>query len=267
MSRSADFPTDNAILSTKLSELMQTRSGAVLRMRKLLELAGLALSEEGKVTPETSEQLTRILDRISFAIEPDYRYDGWSPGFDDDVVVFKAEYGGPINPERPAYLETKVKIDEIALSTAADGSPPAGGFESLKSEIISAAGFSNIERARLLAYAFALLENPPKPKRKKQVGAARLANSVPNNRISWTTKALPLAGAGILFGFAVFLDRYAAGVEPAPDIAKMSAAEIRYECSLITEDAFHAECLQQAQQSNGDRAKLGNSLRALPAVQ
>jgi hypothetical protein len=96
---------------------------------------------------------------------------------------------------------------------------------------------------------------PPKLKQKKRVGGSE------------AMKVFPLAGASILFGFAMLLAHFAASIDPSPGVPKMSAADIRHECSLITEDTIHAECLEQAQQAEGDGAKnLDNSLRALTAV-
>jgi hypothetical protein len=231
-------------LSAGLSEMMQTRSGAVLRMRDLLELAGLALPAEGKLAPATNEQLSRVLDRLGIALEPDYRYDGWSPTLDDKVVVFKAECGGPINSGRTVYRETKIKIDALALSAAVQKSLPNKKFELVKNEIAMAPEFSNIERARLLAYAFASLASSPKlmPKKRSARGDAGLSALLDKN-------IFPLAAAILLFGSAVLLNHFAMLIDHSQSMTKMSAADVRHECSLITDDSFRADCLHQAQQA------------------
>jgi hypothetical protein len=149
-------------LSGAISELFQMRATAVIQVRKLLELASLAPPAEGELPPATSKALSQMLDRISVAIEPDYRYDKRSPGLNDRVIIFKADYGGPIEPDRPAYRAMKTKIEATALIVATNGKTPGGKFESVKGDIATSIGFSGIERARLLAYAFALLTNPPK---------------------------------------------------------------------------------------------------------
>lgn len=269
MLRPVNLRADDTTLSGRLSELMQTRCGAVLQMRKLLKLAGLALPNEGKITPAISEQLARSLDRIGLAIEPDYRYDGWLPGLDDEVVIFKAEDGGPISPERPAYLETKIKIDAIALSAAANGNTRGEGFEPIKGEIAAAPGFSPVERARLLAYAFVSLASPPKLRQAERIGRTKLADSRSNSRASLEMNIFPLAVANILFGFAMLLAYFAANIDPGPGVPKMSAADIRHECSFITEDAFHAECLQHAQRAEAEGARnvAADSPKALPEIQ
>jgi hypothetical protein len=252
MLRPVDLRTDDATLTGRLSALMQTRSSVVLPMRKLLQLAGLEFPER-RVTLAISEQLARVLDRIGYALEPDYRYYGWSPELNDKVVVFKAECGGPINPERPAYLETKVKIDAMALSVATNGNALGEGFEAIKGEIATGAEFSHVERARLLAYAFASLASPPKLKRKK--------------RAFLESKVFPVTGASILFGFAILSAHVAVSIDHSAPMTQLSAANMRHECSLITDDAFHAECLQQAQLEGAGSKNRIDSLRTLPAVQ
>jgi hypothetical protein len=253
MLRPVDLRTDDATLTGKLSALMQTRSSVVLPMRKLLQLAGLEFPER-RVTLAISEQLARVLDRIGYALEPDYRYYGWSPELNDKVVIFKAECGGPINPERPAYLETKVKIDAMALSVATNGNALGEGFEAIKREIATGAEFSHVERARLLAYAFASLASPPKLKRKK--------------RAFLESKVFPVTGASILFGFAILSAHVAVSIDHSAPMPQLSAADIRHECSLVTDDAFHAECLRQAQLVEGAGSKNPlDSARALPAMQ
>jgi hypothetical protein len=228
-----------------LSELMQTRSSAVLPMRKLLQLAGLPRPYRGRLTLAMSDQLGQLLDRSGLALEPDHRYDGWSPGLDDEVVVFKAEYGGPINSERRAYLETKVRIDAMALSVAT-GNSTGGEFASIKSEITEK-GFSHIERARLLAYAFASLASAPKLRRKKWFGG---------NRSQFFVGAV----AGILFGFAIVSAHLAVISDHSPGVHQLSRAELRQECSLISNEDFRADCLQQAQAAEGNAPKtLDNS--------
>jgi hypothetical protein len=138
-----------------LSEIMGTRCSAVMPSRQLWQLAGSEL-------PTTGKQLGRMLDRVGVAVEPDWRYDGWSPAANDPIVIFKAEYGARIDPERPAYHRMKLQIDAAALAVAVCEARPDDGFVALKSDIAATAGISDVERARLLAYAFVSLTNPPK---------------------------------------------------------------------------------------------------------
>lgn len=149
-----------AALSDQLSEILGPRCSAVILSRKLFQLAGTGPSA-------TRKQLNGMLDRIGVAVEPDWRYDGWSSGANDPIVVFKAEYGAPVDPERPAYHRMKLQIDATALAVAVDEKQPGDGFEALKGDIAATAGISDLERARLLAYAFVSLTSPPKLGRTK----------------------------------------------------------------------------------------------------
>lgn len=118
---------------------------------------------------------------------------------DDEVVISKAERGGPINRYRSAYQGVKVKIDAIVLFAAIDGAEPGERFEFVKNEIAAAFEFSKVERARLLAYAFASRASLPKLWSKMRAGCR---NTAPNSEASaglGSCEAEPLAFAEILF--------------------------------------------------------------------
>jgi hypothetical protein len=242
MSRVVNSSSDNLQGSCALLGIFQTQSSAVLQMRELVELAGLPIPADRRLTKTTSDQLTRVLDRFNVALEPDVRYDDWPSTLDDEVIVFKAKCGGPINPNRPAYHTAKVTIDAIALSAAVDRSEPSERFEFVKNKIAAATKLSNVERARLLAYAFASLTNVPKLRSKMR--AARRINA-PNRNASLGAQMFPIAGAILLFGSGVFLNDLAVRMDQSPRAPQLSAADLRRECSLITEQMFHAECLQR----------------------
>lgn len=142
-------------LSDQLSEMLGTRCSTVMQLRQLTQPLGLTI-------PAKIKHLSRMLDRIGVAVEPDWRYDGWSPGPNDPIVIFKAPYGGHVDPGRPPYHRMKLQIDAMALAVAIGDERRGGGFEILKADIAAATDISNIERARLLAYAFASLATPPK---------------------------------------------------------------------------------------------------------
>jgi tellurite resistance protein len=152
-------------LSGRLAEMFGTRISASMQMRTLLQLADFDVSESGKLPTAASDQLSHLLDRIGFAIEPDRRYGGWAPQPDDEIVMFKADLGGPIDPDRSAYRAIKVQVEVAILAAAADGKPSDEEFESVKNTIRAGEGFSGIERARLLAYAVTLFKSPPKQER------------------------------------------------------------------------------------------------------
>jgi hypothetical protein len=149
-------------LSDQLSEILGTRCSTVMRLRQLTQPQGLTTAAKIK-------HLSRMLDRNGVAIEPDWRYAGWLPGPNDPIVVFKAPYGAHVDPDRPPYHRLKLRIDAMALAVAIGEERRDGGFATLKSDVAAAADISNIERARLLAYAFASLANPPKLARRSSM--------------------------------------------------------------------------------------------------
>ena len=152
-------------LRGRLGELLGTRVSANMPTRKLLQLADFEVPENGKLATAESDQLSQALDRIGFAIEPDRRYGGWVPQPDDEIVIFKADRGGPIDPDRPVYRRTKAQVEVAVLAATADGTPSGEDFESVKNTINAATDFSVIERVRLLAYAVTLFRSPPKQER------------------------------------------------------------------------------------------------------
>jgi hypothetical protein len=78
----------------------------------------------------------------------------------------------------------------------------------------------------------------------------------------------PVAGAAILFAFAIFSAHIAVSKDHSPRMSVMNAANIRQECSFITDGAFHADCLQQAQEAERPgSSSLLSSVKALPAIQ
>jgi hypothetical protein len=265
MSRLIDSHAGNPAGSDALSKMMQTRPSAVLPMRELFELAGLAPPADGRLIPSTGKQLTQVLDRLNIALEPEDRYDTWPSTLDDEVVIFKAECGGPINPNRPPYLRARAKIEATMFSAAVDGGDSGERFQLVKNEIAGATEFSSVERARLLAYTFVSLASLPKLRSKMRTGCG---NSAPNSRVSLNAKMFPVAGAIALFGSAILLTQLAVRIDHSPSARPLSAADIRRECSFITEHMFHVDCLRRAQQAAGYGGNtVVDSARALPAVQ
>jgi hypothetical protein len=151
--------------SHQLAAIFGTRVSANMPMQKLLQIGGFETPKNGKLTASVSDQLNGVLDRIGFAIVPDRRYGGWVPQPDDEIVLFKADHGGPIDPDRPTYRAMKAQIEVAILAAAADGAPSNEDFDSIKRIIAGAEDLSRIERARLLAYTVTLFKSPPKQER------------------------------------------------------------------------------------------------------
>jgi hypothetical protein len=77
---------------------------------------------------------------------------------------------------------------------------------------------------------------------------------------------LPLVGAGLLLGLALALIHFAATTGASGMRSKLSAADFRHECASITDNAFRAECLRQADKAAHTQSTL-DAIRNLPAVQ
>jgi hypothetical protein len=105
----------------RLAELMGEHNRASTKMRDMLKLAEFDLPENGKVSPALADQLGQALDRIDVAIEPDRRFGGGAPQLDDQVFVFKAAGGGPVDPERAPYRLMKAQVEVAVLAAASDG--------------------------------------------------------------------------------------------------------------------------------------------------
>lgn len=179
-------------LQGRLAELFGARVSASMQMRKLLQLADFEFPKNAKLPAAASDQLNLVLDRIGIAIEPDRRYGGSAPQPDDEIVMFKADRGGPIDPDRPAYRAMKAQVEVAMLAAAADGKPSEEEFESVRKTIGAAENFSRIERARLLAYALILFRSPPKQERVMR----RLAERTPAEREAIARAAVAAKGAG-----------------------------------------------------------------------
>jgi hypothetical protein len=183
----------NAItrLGDRLGELFGTRVSMSMQMQKLLDLANFNLPAHERLPAAATDNLSQALDRIGFAIEPDRRYGGWTPHPNDEIVLFRADSGGPIDPARPAYGAVKTQVEVAVLAAAADGSPSGEEFEAIKRTIAAAEDLSPIERARLLACALTLFKSPPKQDRVMR----RLSERTPAERRAIASAAVAMIGA------------------------------------------------------------------------
>jgi tellurite resistance protein len=143
----------------------------------LLEMAGVEAPADGRISAASADELGRALDAIDVAIEPDRRYGGGVPRGDEQVFVFKAPNGGPIDAHRPAFRTMKTEVEVAVLAAGADGE---ASFEELQrsiGRIRSAAELSGIEQARLIAFAVITFNSAPKRARVMrklaEVGACR----------------------------------------------------------------------------------------------
>uniref|UniRef100_Q07NU9 Tellurite resistance protein TerB n=1 Tax=Rhodopseudomonas palustris (strain BisA53) TaxID=316055 RepID=Q07NU9_RHOP5 len=148
----------------KMAEVMGDQNRASSTMRKLLKLAGFEIST-GKVAPAIADQLGELLDQVGIAIEPDRRYGGSVPQLDDQVIVFKAAKGGPVDAARPNYRAMKAQVEVAVLAAAADGEASHDELQHVIDLIRSDKSLGAIEQARLIGYTVTVFNSPPKQAR------------------------------------------------------------------------------------------------------
>ena len=146
----------------RLSEIMGGKQLASTKMDIVLQLANFDLPESGKLSPAVADQLGQVLDRLDIAIEPDRRYGGGVPQPADQVFLFKAPRGGPVDPERPAYRSMKAQVEVAVLAAAADGEASGEEMQRVIAGIKAGADLGGVERARLISVAVTIFNSPPK---------------------------------------------------------------------------------------------------------
>lgn len=149
----------------RVAELMGEHHRASAKMRDMLELAKFTLPDTGKVSSALAEQLGQALDRIDVAIEPDPRFGGSAPQLDDQVFVFRAAAGGPVDPERAPYRSMKAQVEVAVLAAASDGEASREELQRVIAGIRDGKDLSGVERARLIAFAVTVFNSPPKQAR------------------------------------------------------------------------------------------------------
>jgi tellurite resistance protein len=125
-------------------------------------LLDLARPIGDKLPPETFRQAGGILDRLDIAFEPDRRYGAVGPGLDSTVVMYRSPAGGRVDSEKPDYVLARTLVEVTTLAVVADNDVDVAEFESIQSDLRAIPSLSDAEQRRLLAYAVALLKDPPK---------------------------------------------------------------------------------------------------------
>jgi hypothetical protein len=149
----------------RIAGIMGSGNTATTTLREILKAAALGFPETGKLPHVVCDQLGQVLDRIDVAIEPDRRYGGGAAQIDDQVVIFRADQGGPIDPRKPSYQRMKVQVEVAALAGAADGSATADDLQAIIADIKAATDLSRTEGLRLIAYAVTVFKSPAKQER------------------------------------------------------------------------------------------------------
>lgn len=179
------------IFGDRLAEMMGGRNQASTQMGQLLELAAFDVAETGKITPGIADQLGRILDRLDVAIEPDRRYGGSIPQLEDQVFLFGAPGGGPVDPQDAPYRSMKARVEVAVLAAAADGEATGEEIQRVIAGIKADSALSGVQKARLIAFAVITFNSPPKQARLLK----RLAEHSEPERQAIAAAAVAIVGA------------------------------------------------------------------------
>jgi tellurite resistance protein len=210
-----------ALLPTDLQR--SSTSGAIVRFRRqietvmgtqgrgsstaqiLLEMAGIDVPADGKIPAASADSLGRALDTIGVAIEPDRRYGSSIPRADEQVFVFRAPEGGPVDPERPSFRSMRAQVEVAILAAAADGDASYEELQRTIARIRTAEGLSGVEQARLIAFAVTTFNSPPKRARVMR----KLAEASENERQAIADAAIAVIGGNpnVDAGEVKFLER------------------------------------------------------------
>jgi tellurite resistance protein len=161
------------VLGRNLAEMMGGQNRASTKMQRLLELANFEFAEAGKVSPTVATQLGQVLDLLDVAIEPDRRYGGAVPQLEDQVFLFSAPGGGPVDPERLAYRAMKAQVEVAVLAASADGDASSDEMQRVIAGVKDGNDLSGVEKARLIAFAVTIFNSPPKQARVLKLLAER----------------------------------------------------------------------------------------------
>jgi tellurite resistance protein len=127
----------------------------------LLEIAGMQVPADGRISMTSIDELGRALDVIDVAIEPDHRYGSSVPRADEQVFVFRASNGGPVDAQRPAF-RTRTEVEVAVLAAEADGEASFEELQRCIARIRVNSQLSGVEQARLIAFAVTTFNSPPK---------------------------------------------------------------------------------------------------------
>ncbi len=149
----------------QIETVMGTHGRGSSTAQIVLEMAGIDVPADGKIPAASADQLGRALNSIGVAIEPDRRYGSSVPRADEQVFVFKAPNGGPVDPTRPPFRGVRAQVEVAVLAAAADGEASYEELQRTIATIRSASDLSGVEQARLIAFAVTTFNSPPKQAR------------------------------------------------------------------------------------------------------
>jgi tellurite resistance protein len=210
MAAAALLPTDLpsgaiADFRRQIETVMGSQGRGSSTAQIVLEMAGIEVPADGKIPAASADELGRALDLIGVAIEPDRRYGSSVPRADEQVFVFKAPNGGPVDPARPPFRAMRAQVEVAVLAAAADGDASYEELQRTIARIRSAPDLSGVEQARLIAFAVTTFNSPPKQARVMR----RLAETTESERQAIADSAVAVIGGNrnVDAGEVKFLER------------------------------------------------------------
>lgn len=161
--RTAQRNSATGVLRQRIDELMAGRGTATALLSDLLKYVSTAPGDANQSLLADTDRLSRVLDLLDIAIEPDRRYGSRLPPKDGVVVIFRADGGGMVDPIRPPYKAMKAQVEVGALAATADGNASAEELQAIVRRVQAHTELNQIERLRLIAYAVSIFKSPPKP--------------------------------------------------------------------------------------------------------
>lgn len=149
----------------RLADLMGGQQLALSNIESVLRICEMDVPESGKITSAVADQLGQLLDRFDVAIEPDRRYGGGVPLPLDQVILFNASRGGPVDPEKTSYRAMKTQVEVAVLAAAADEEASVEEMNRVVARIKAEGAIGPVEKARLMAFAVTLFKSPPRQAR------------------------------------------------------------------------------------------------------
>ena len=145
--------------------LIGSRGSANPVARSVFDLAGIEIGGDDRISGASAVELGQALDRIDVAIEPDHRFGSGVPRADEQVLLFSAPGGGPVDAQRAPYKTMRLLIEVAILAAAADGTASEEEVARTIARIRASSELSRIEQARLIAFAALTFKSPPKQAR------------------------------------------------------------------------------------------------------
>lgn len=124
----------------------------------LLDMLGLQRSQKNALTARAAAEISQLFDVFDVGYEPDRRYGYTALQMDGSVCLFKAEEGGPVEPEEVAFKGVRLVTELVVRAAAVDGTVNQREMQVLKSFLEASAFLTAVQKQRLTAIARALMK-------------------------------------------------------------------------------------------------------------